>query len=390
MIEQSSDLAPRVALRYGMVGGGPGAFIGDVHRKAIGLDGLAVLAAGAFSTDPQKTLETGAALGLSPERLYATSEEMAAEEAKRPDKIDFVVIVTPNTSHFAIARAFIEHGIPVVCEKPLVTELSDAETLAALVKKTGIPFMVTYTYTGNVTIKHARELIKHGELGDITFVNCEYPQEWLMVEAEKQGSKQAITRTDPRLAGHANSVGDLGSHIENMVNYLTGLRMKSLCARLDSIVGGRVLDDNATVMVEYENGAKGVFWTSQIAAGYDNAFRVRIFGTKGAIDWCEESSNYLGLSLYGKPRVVLSRGRDSFYAHAQSYSRIPSGHPEGYHESLANLYKTFIGALAKRGEGKALTSEEQDWPGVDMGVDGVRFITRCVESSKKGAVWVDV
>jgi predicted dehydrogenase len=388
MIESSAEVKPAVRLRYGMVGGGPGAFIGDVHRKALNLDGMAEIAAGCFSQDPQNTVEVGAALGIPRERLYATFEEMADQESKRADKIDFLVITTPNTSHFPIAKAFLSRGIPVVCEKPLATEMKDAEELAALVKKTGLPFMVTYNYTGNVTIKHARELIQKGEIGKVTFVNCEYPQEWLMVEAEKQGSKQAVTRTDPKLAGHANSVGDLGSHIESMVSYLTGLKITSVCARLDKILPGRVLDDNATIMLEYDNGAKGIYWTSQIAAGYDNAFRVRIFGTKGAIDWNEEESNYLGLSYYGKPKTVLSRGRDPFYPHAQGYSRIPSGHPEGYHESLANLYKTFIGALAKLKEGKTLSAEDQDWPTVEMGVDGVKFISKCVESSEKGAVWI--
>ena len=389
MIESSAEVKSAVRLRYGMVGGGPGAFIGDVHRKAINLDGMAEIAAGCFSQDPEKTLAVGAALGIARERLYAGFEEMAEQESKRPDKIDFLVITTPNMSHFAIAKAFLSRGIPVVCEKPLATEVKDAEELAALVKKTNLPFMITYNYTGNVTIKHARELIRSGELGKITFVNCEYPQEWLMVEAEKQGSKQAVTRTDPGLAGHSNSVGDLGSHIESMVSYLTGLKIKSLCARLDRILPGRVLDDNATILLEYDNGAKGIYWTSQIAAGYDNAFRVRIFWTQGAIDWREENSNYLGLAFYGRPKVVLSRGRDSFYPHAQSYSRIPSGHPEGYHESLANLYKTFISALIKMKEGKAVRDDEKDWPTVDMGLDGVRFISKCVESSEKGAVWVD-
>ncbi|MDR0555236.1 MAG: Gfo/Idh/MocA family oxidoreductase [Treponema sp.] len=388
MIESSTEVVASVKLRYGMVGGGPGAFIGDVHRKAINLDGMAEIAAGCFSQDPQKTLAVGAALGIPKERLYGSFEEMAEQEAKRPDKIDFLVITTPNTSHFAIAKAFLSRGIPVVCEKPLATELADAEELAALVKKTGLPFMITYNYTGNVTIKHARELIRSGELGKITFVNGEYPQEWLMVEAEKQGSKQAVTRTDPKLAGHSNSVGDLGSHIESMVSYLTGLRITSVCARLDRIFPGRTLDDNATIMLEYDNGAKGVYWTSQIAAGYDNALRVRIFGTKGAIDWNEESSNYLGVAFYGKPKTALSRGRDPFFPHAQGYSRIPSGHPEGYHESLANLYKTFISALIKRKEGKTVSDAEKDWPTVDMGVDGVKFISKCVESSEKGALWV--
>jgi predicted dehydrogenase len=351
-------------------------------------DGLAEITAGCFSHDPEKTLHLGAALGIAQERVYATYQEMAEQEAARKDRIDFAVITTPNTSHFAIAKAFLEKGIPVVCEKPLCPELSDAEELEKIVKKTGLPFMVTYTYTGNVIIKQAREMIAKGELGDITFVNCEYPQEWLMEESEKAGNKQAVTRTSPELSGYSNCTGDLGSHIENMVYYLTGLKISKLSARFDYFFN-RPLENNATIMTEYENGATGVYWTSQIAAGYDNAFRVRIFGTKGMIDWSEEASNYIQVAIFGKPRYTLSRGRDAFDAHAQGYSRIPSGHPEGYNEALANLYKTYINALAKIKAGGKPTAEEMDWPGIDMGVDGVRFITRCVESSDKGATWVD-
>jgi predicted dehydrogenase len=389
MIEGSADTKITGKLRYGMVGGGQGAFIGDVHRKSIALDGLAEIAAGCFSRSPENTLATGKNLGITPERLYKTYEEMAEEESKRPDKIDFVVIVTPNASHYPAAKAFLSRGIPVVCDKPLTIEVSEAQELAYLAKKKDLLFMVTYTYTGNATVKHARELIKKGEIGGIKFINAEYPQEWLLAPAEKQGSKQAEWRTDPKQAGKSNSVGDLGSHVENMISYVTGLRIKSLLARLDKIGPGRVLDDNASIMVEYEGGAKGLFWTSQIAAGYDNAFRFRIFGTKGAIQWNEEQSNYLEIFRFGQPNAVLSRGKDPFYPHAQSFSRIPSGHPEGYFEALANIYKTYIGALNKQKAGETLSPEDLDFPGVEMGLDGVNFIGKCVESSGKGSVWVD-
>ncbi|MDR2759647.1 MAG: Gfo/Idh/MocA family oxidoreductase [Spirochaetaceae bacterium] len=389
MIEGSADTKITGKLRYGMVGGGQGAFIGDVHRKSIALDGLAEIAAGCFSRSPENTLATGKNLGIAPDRLYSTYEEMAEQEAKRPDKIDFVVIVTPNVSHYPAAKAFLSRDIPVVCDKPLTIEASEARELADLAKQKGLLFMVTYTYTGNATAKHARELIKKGEIGEIKFINAEYPQEWLLAPAEKQGSKQAEWRTDPARAGKSNSVGDLGSHVENMISYVTGLRIKSLLARLDKIGPGRVLDDNASVMVEYEGGAKGLIWTSQIAAGYDNAFRLRIFGTKGAIQWNEEQSNYLEIFRFGQPNAVLSRGKDPFYPHAQSFSRIPSGHPEGYFEALANIYKTYIGALNKKKAGESLSPEDLDFPDAAMGVDGVKFIGKCVESSQKGSVWVD-
>jgi predicted dehydrogenase len=389
MIEGTSDIHFAKKLRYGMIGGGPGSFIGDVHRKSIALDGLAEIVAGCFSHSAEQTLVTGAALGIAPERLYQTFTEMAVEEGKREDKIDFVVITTPNVSHYEAAMAFLNQNIAIVCEKPLCVEESQARELAARAKAKDLLFCVTYTYTGHPTIKHARELVRRGDIGELRFINAEYPQEWLMVRAEDQGSKQAAWRTNPNMAGKSNSIGDLGSHIENMVSYITGLKIKSLLARLDTIGPGRLLDDNATVMLEYEGGAKGVYWTSQVAAGYDNAFKVRIFGTTGAVLWNQETSNYLEVRHFGQPNTLLSRARDPFYPHAQSYSRIPSGHPEGYFEALANIYKTYITALNKQKAGQPLSDADLDFPDAEMGVDGVRFIGKCVESSQKGAVWVN-
>jgi predicted dehydrogenase len=314
---------------------------------------------------------------------------MAEQEAKRSDKIDFAVIVTPNVTHYPAAKALLSHGINVVCDKPLTFEVAEAEELAALAKKNNLLFAVTYTYTGYPAVKHARELIQKGAIGDIRFVNAEYPQEWLATPAEKGDNKQAKWRTDPKTSGKSNCVGDIGSHAENMVSYITGLRIKSLCARLDKFVEGRVLDDNASIMVEYEGGAKGLYWSSQIAVGYDNALKVRVFGSKGTIQWNQEAPNYLEVFKLDEPRTVLSRGKDAFYPHAQSYSRIPSGHPEGYFEALGNIYKTYIGALLKKKEGKQLDAADLDFPSVEMGIDGVKFIGKCVESSQKGAIWVN-
>jgi predicted dehydrogenase len=388
MIEASAEYVPAGKLRYGMVGGGPGSFIGDVHRRSIRSEGLGELAAGCFSRSPEGTLITGAAQGIARDRLYPNFEEMAREEAKRSDGIDFAVVVSPNTSHYAAAKAFLSRGIPVVCEKPFTVEEWEARELADMAAEKKLLCAVTYTYTGNVAVKHARELVRRGEIGEILFVNGEYPQEWLLPPAEKQGSKQAVTRTDPALAGKSNSVGDLGTHIESLVSYIAGLRIKSLCARLDRIGKDRVLEDNATIMLEYEGGARGVFWTSQIASGYDNGLRIRVFGTKGSLDWNEEACNYLWLSRFGRPNVTLSRGKDPFYPPAQSYSRLPSGHPEGYFEALANIYRTYIGALIKQKNAEPLTEADLDFPDLQMGIDGVRFTGRCVESSEKGAVWV--
>jgi predicted dehydrogenase len=376
-------------LSYGMVGGGPGAFIGEVHRKAIGLDSLADIVAGAFSKSYEKTVETGKALGLPEDRLYPDFETMAAKESARPDGIDFVVIVTPNAQHYPAAKAFLSRGIHVVCDKPLTFETAEAEELAMLAKQKGLLFCVTYTYTGYPAVKQAREMIKRGEIGEIRYVNAEYPQEWLATPAEREGSKQAAWRSDPKQAGKSNCVGDIGSHVENMVSYVTGLEIASLCARLDTFVEGRSLDDNATIMVNYKGGAKGLYWASQIAVGYDNALRLRVFGTKGTIQWSQENPNYLAVSKLGEPNVVLSRGRDSFHPHAQSYSRIPSGHPEGYFEAFANIYKTYIQALAKKKSGLALSEDDLDFPQAEAGAAGVKFIGKCVDSSRKGAVWVD-
>jgi predicted dehydrogenase len=389
VIEQSVDAKAGIKLKYGMVGGGQGAFIGEVHRRSIALDGLAEIAAGCFSRSVENTLATGKALGITPERCYKNFEEMAMEEAKRPDRIDFVVIVTPNNTHYPAAKAFLSKGIHVICDKPLVWRVEEAQELADLAKKNSLLFGVTYSYTGYPAVKQVREMIRKGEIGKIRFVNAEYSQEWLAAPAEKGDNKQAKWRADPNISGSSNCVGDIGSHIENMVAYMTGLKIKSLCARLDKIVEGRVLDDNASIMVEYENGAKGLYWSSQIAIGYDNALRVRIFGEKGTIQWAQELPNYIEVFKIGQPNEHWSRGKDNFYPHAQSYSRIPSGHPEGYFEALGNIYKTYINALSKLKAGQVPSEAEMDFPGVEMGVDGVKFINKCVESSSKGAVWVN-
>ena len=393
MIEQSADARAAVKLRYGMVGGGQGAFIGDVHRKAIALDGLAELTAGCFSRSPENSAATGKALGLAPDRCYKSFGEMAEAEAKRTDKIDFAVIVTPNNAHYAAAKAFLSQGIHVVCDKPLTWEVAEARELADLAKKNKLLFGVTYTYTGYPAVKQIREMIRKGEIGELRFVNAEYPQEWLATPAEKGDNKQAKWRTDPNISGKSNCVGDIGSHAENMVAYTTGLRIKSLCARLDKFVEGRLLDDNASIMVEYEGQsgkcAKGLYWSSQIAVGYDNGLRVRIFGSTGTIQWLQENPNYIEVFKLGKPKECWSRGRDGFYPHAQSYSRIPSGHPEGYFEAFANIYKTFMGALSKLKSGQTPDESDLDFPNAEMGLDGVKFINKCVESSDAGAVWVN-
>ena len=389
MIEGQETLSKVARLKYGMVGGGKGAFIGDVHRKAIAIDGKAVLVAGCFSQTFENTLETGEFWGLDKERLYRSYGEMIPAEAERKDRPDFLTIVTPNNTHYPIAKLALENGFHVVCDKPLTTTGRDAEALARLAARKDLMFCVTYAYSAFPMIKHMREMIARGELGAIRFVAAEYPQDWLATPLERTGQKQAVWRTDPARAGASNCVGDIGSHIEHMVAHLTGLEIESLCARLDRIGEGRVLDDNASIMINYKGGAKGLTWSSQIAVGHDNGFRVRIYGEKASLEWAEEDPNHARASYIDKPTEILSRGRDKMYSRAQSLSRLPSGHPEGYFECFANLYSTFLTALGKTLAGEPLTADNLDFPGLEDGLRGVRFIEKCVESSSKGAVWVE-
>ncbi|MBU2643772.1 Gfo/Idh/MocA family oxidoreductase [bacterium] len=389
MIESSLTLKNPTRLTYGMVGGGEGSFIGDVHRKAAAFDGKTDLVCGCFSQDEQKTLDTGLGLGIPPSRLYKNYVDMAREEGARENRIDFVVIVTPNVTHYPIAKAFLENGFHVVCDKPVTVTSAEAAELEKLAREKNLFFCVTYTYTGYPMVKHAREMIRQGVLGEIRFVNAEYPQDWLSTLLEASGQKQAAWRSDPARTGASNCVGDIGSHIENMISYLTGFKIKRLCARLDTMVEGRILDDNASIMVDYDNGSKGLYWSSQIAVGHDNDFRVRIYGSKASIEWSQENPNYLKVSYLGKPTETLSRGRDELSVHAGTYPRIPSGHPEGYYEAFANIYKTFVTMLIKKKEGETPTEGDLDFPGIGDGRQGVVFIERCVESSRRGAIWVD-
>jgi predicted dehydrogenase len=390
MIEASKRNNASGNITYGMVGGGGGSFIGDVHRKAISLDGKAILAAGCFSRSLPLTLEAGEALGVSKDRLYESYMEMAEAESKREDGIDFVSIVTPNSSHFTIVRAFLENGINVVCDKPLTTNYDEAVLLQKLAEDKNLLFAVTYAYTGYPTVKQAKEMIKQGEIGDIRFVNAEYSQEWLAEAVENDpNNKQAAWRTDPAQSGISNCVGDIGSHIENMISYVTGLEIEQLSARLDKMVDGRKLDDNAVIMLNYKGGAKGLYWSSQIAWGHDNDFSFRIYGSEGAISWRQENPNHLKISKKGEHVKVASRGRDDFYNHPGSYVRLPSGHVEGYFEAFANIYSTYITAISIKNSGGTPTDDQLDFPTPLDGANGVKFIEKCVESSEKNSYWID-
>jgi len=374
-------------LDYGMVGGGEGAFIGDAHRKAAALDGKCRLSAGCFSRDFGNTLRTGENLGISTERLYRSFEEMAIGESKREDGIDFVTIVTPNSAHFPIAKAFLENGISVVCDKPLVLSAEEGEELAALTKQHDLLFCVSYTYSGYPMVKQAREMIRNGRIGNVLFVMAEYPQDWLLTTIEKEGSKQASWRTDPKQAGVSNCMGDIGSHIENTVAYITGLKIKSLSAKLDIVGEGRTLDNNGSVMLKYDTGAGGLYWASQIACGNDNGLKVRVFGTNGSLEWRQEDPNYLRTAFPGQPIQIMSRGQG--YLEASASSRLPPGHPEGYYEAFAAIYSKFAGALLKKKAGEVLLEKDLDFPSVAAGIDGVKFIINCVRSSKEDSAWIE-
>lgn len=389
-IEGRKSMGSTPPLTYGMLGGGQGAFIGDVHRKAIALDGGAVLKAGCFSSDYRNTLAIGRMLDLDKDRLYRDHIEMMKAETARDDIIDFVVIVTPNYTHYPMAEAALKAGIHVVCDKPLTTDSGQAEELARLAEEKNLLFGVTYTYTGYPMIKHIRDMITAGKLGDIRFINAEYPQDWLAEPAEKTGQKQAQWRSDPAKSGPSNCVGDIGSHIENMVSFLTGLKLKKLCARLDTFVEGRVLDDNASILTEYDTGAKGIYWCSQIAVGHDNGLRVRIYGSLASVEWAQEFPDRCKISYLDKPTEILSRGRDELSPAGEHFSRIPAGHPEGYFEAFANIYRSFTAALSKIKSGISPDSMDLEFPKAGDGVRGVHFIEKCVESSGKGAVWVDM
>lgn len=375
-------------LRYGMVGGGPGAFIGDAHRKAVSLDGTAELVAGCFSRTPEKTLEQGKALGLEPERCYASYQEMAEAEAAREDGIDFVVIVTPNNTHYAIAKAFLEAGIHVACDKPLVTTVQEAEDLKKMADEKDLLFMVTYTYTGHVTMKYMRDLVKNGEIGTIRTVMAEYPQGWLYDE-NSWGGKQGEWRCDPAQSGRVNCLGDLGTHVENAVATVTGLKIKRVLAKMDVVVPGRKLDDNDQILVEYEGGATGINWTSQFAIGCDNSLRLRIYGSKGTLLWFQENPEEVILIREDGIARSVKRGYGAVTPDAAKYGRLPSGHTEGWLEAMGNLYDSFGACVKAKKEGH-FTPELIDYPTIEEGVAGLKYVEACLESNAKGNVWVEV
>ena len=378
-------------LLYGQVGGSLNAFIGDVHRMGIAFDGRAVLAAGCFSRDGNANRECGAFYRLAPDRVYADYAEMAEKEAARPDGIDFVVVTTPNNAHYPIAKAFLERGIHVICEKPLCFETEEALELRRIADAKGLLFCVNYSYSGNVMVKEARDLVRRGEIGSVVNVNAEYLQEYL-VDDIGQGDEAMVKlsswRKDPAVAGISNCVGDIGSHIEHTVSYITGLKIRRVAALLDYY--GQPLDLNANILVEYENGVHGVYSCSQVCVGHMNGLTVRIFGTEGAIEWVQENPNVLYVTPKGQPTRIYNRGMGYIGEAASKYSRIPSGHPEGLYEAFANIYRAWISAVLKKANGEPLAEDDLDFPTLEDGIAGVRFIHACVESGKHDAAWTQL
>src|SRR6266436_3430947 len=369
-------------LRLGMVGGGPGAFIGSVHRLAARMDDHFELVAAALTSDPERSRAAALDLHLPPDRAYGSFSEMAAAEAKRPDRIDAVSIVTPNHLHFAPAKTFLEAGIHVICDKPLTTTVEDALTLAEIVRRSGLIFGLTHNYTGYPLVRQAREMIEAGELGHIRVVQVEYAQDWLTTAVEQTGQKQAVWRTDPAQSGPAGSLGDIGTHAYNIACFVTGLRCDQVAADVSIFVPGRRLDDNVQVLLRFEGGARGMLWASQVAPGNENNLRLRVYGEKAGIEWGQENPNYLRFTPYGKPPVTISRAGAGATPSVKQASRIPSGHPEGYLEAFAQLYAGLAEQIAARNERRTFIASYRLVSGAKEAVEGVEFAAGVLESSR--------
>jgi predicted dehydrogenase len=370
-----------------MIGGGIGAFIGPVHRMAGTLDGQAEFVAGAFSSDPEKSKKSGEALFLDPSRIYGSYQEMAQKEAARPpdSRLDFVSIVTPNVTHFEIAKTFLEAGFNVICDKPMTYTLEQAVQLRDIVRKSGKVFALTHNYTGYPMVKQARYLVREGALGPVNKIVVEYPQGWLSSLLDGESANLAIWRMDPKVAGAAGSMGDIGTHAENLARYVTGLEIEELCADLSSFIPGNELDDDGNVLVHYKGGAKGILYASQISAGEENGVNIRVYGNKASLCWNQEDPNYVWVR--GRDATVnrYSRGNDNLCDAAKEHSRLPFGHPEGFIEAFANVYTEAFKAIGAEVSGKAVP--EADFPNINDGVIGMQFIETVVSSARSSSKW---
>ena len=386
MVSGRSD-ANTGRIRLGMVGGGQGAFIGAVHRLAARMDDQYEFVAGALSADAKKARASGAELGLAPDRIYTDFREMAKAEAKRADGIEVVSIVTPNHVHVPAALAFIEAGIHVICDKPLSLNLKEAKQLErALAKHPHVIFALTHNYSGYPMIRQAKAMVKAGELGEIRLVQGEYPQDWLTTALEKTGQKQAAWRTDPKRSGAGGCVGDIGTHTYQLMCDVSGLAADEISADLTTFVKGRALDDNVHVMLRFNNGARGMIWASQVAPGNENGLKLRVYGTKGGLEWTQADPNYLWYTPFGEPKRLITRGGAGSGPAAGRVTRVPPGHPEGYLEGFANVYTEVARAIKATRAGKK-ADKDVAFPGIADGVAGMAFIEACVTSSGKNGKW---
>ena len=379
-------------LRMGMVGGGKDAFIGAIHRLAANMDGLIELSCGALSINPEIAVASGEALFLPKDRTYLTFEEMIKAEAALPadKRIDFVTIVTPNFAHFAPAKMALEHGFNVVIEKPITFSLEEAKELKQILDKTGLTLCLTHTYSGYPLVKQIKAMIKEGQLGKIRKVWVEYPQGWLSKLSEREGNAQAAWRTDPKKSGKSSVMGDIGTHAAHLAEYVTGSKITDICAELNTMVEGRVLDDDGAVMLKFDNGAKGVLMASQVAAGEENGIRIRVYGEKGGVEWYQHEPNTLLVKWLEQPtQIYRAGGNNGHYLSpiATHNCRTPAGHPEGYLEAFANIYRNFALTLGCKIDGTTPTAEMLDFPGIEDGLRGMAFIDNVVASSHSDKKW---
>ena len=375
-------------IRIGMVGGGKDAFIGGVHRIALRLDGYYELVAGSFSSNFDNSKETGKNLGLAEDRIYKTYQEMAEKESARSDGIDVVSIVTPNHLHVPIAKIFANKGIHIICDKPLALSSEEAIDLKNIVENKKLIFALTHNYTGYPMVRHARSLIQKGDLGSIRVIQAEYPQDWLTTKVEDNGLKQAEWRTDPKRSGEGGCIGDIGTHAFNLIRFITGLEVDELSADIHTFVKGRLLDDNAQIMLRFKKGAKGAIWSSQVAVGNENNLKIRVFGENGGLEWKQEDPNYLYHTKFGHPTQRITRGSSSAGKEANEVTRIPPGHPEGYLEGFANIYSDVCKVLFSQINKQNYEHSNDCYPTIYDGIEGMRFIETVLESSKNKSKWV--
>jgi len=385
---RTNDRFGKRRLRLGMVGGGPGAFIGAVHRMAARLDDQFELVAAALSSDATQGRAAAAGLHICADRAYGTYAEMASCEMQRSDRIDAVSIVTPNNLHFEIAKCFLASGIHVICDKPLGTSVQEAVELAEIVRSTGLLFALTHNYTGYPMVREARQIVENEELGTIRVVQVEYAQEWLSTPLELTGHKQAAWRTDPARSGPAGCLGDIGTHAFNIVSFVTGLACQDVAADLSTFVPGRRVDDNVQILLRFQGGSRGMLWASQVAVGHLNGLRLRIFGDKAGLEWAQEEPNSLRFTRLGKPPALIQRSAVGANSAGHSKSRLPGGHPEGYIEAFAQLYTDIAEQINARLNGEEPQPNSLLVPGIDDGVLGMRFIAATLESSRRNGAWV--